>query len=161
MNEKFGGRPFYALKDGIRDDMKKDRESVNMLLMQIKDILDIIIDEEGKRDIYIEGTFQMINFPEFSDITKLKELFLALEKKEQLLKLLDHCLREEGINIIIGVESDMKEMRDMSVITSTYRIDEKSYGILGVIGPVRMDYSKIIPIVNYTAKAVTAILRIM
>jgi heat-inducible transcriptional repressor len=55
----------------------------------------------------------------------------------------------------------MREMRDMSVITSTYRVGDRSYGILGVIGPVRMDYSKVIPMVNYTALAVSNILSIM
>ncbi|MBP9560610.1 MAG: hypothetical protein KBE27_02170, partial [Syntrophorhabdaceae bacterium] len=79
----------------------------------------------------------------------------------KLLRLLDKCLKEEGINVILGIESDMKEMRDLSIITSTYRIAEKSYGILGVIGPVRMNYSRIIPIVNYAAKTVSDIISTM
>ena len=61
----------------------------------------------------------------------------------------------------MGTESDIKEMRDLSIITSTYRIGEKSYGVLGVIGPIRMNYAKIIPIVNHTAKTLTDILSIM
>lgn len=161
MDERFGGRPFYILKDGIIDDMRKDRESVSRLLEKIKDSLDTIMDEGLERDIYIDGASSMFNVPEFSDIEKLKQLFQTLEHKEKLLKLLDHCLKDEGINVIIGVENDIKEMRNMSVITSTYRVGEKSYGILGVMGPVRMDYSKVIPIVNYTAKTVTDILSTM
>jgi len=161
MNEKFSGRPFYILKDGILNDMQRDKESVNRLLGKIKDTLDTIIDDEAKRDIYIDGTSKMIDFPEFAHIERLKELLQALERKEKLLSLLDHCLKGEGISVIIGMETDIREMRDMSVITSTYRVGEKSYGILGVIGPVRMDYSKLIPIVNYTARAVTDILSTM
>ncbi|HBA55765.1 MAG TPA: heat-inducible transcriptional repressor HrcA, partial [Syntrophorhabdus aromaticivorans] len=92
---------------------------------------------------------------------RLKELFQAFEKKEKLLKLLDNCIHEEGIHVMIGSESDIKEMRDMSIITSTYRVGEKSFGVLGVIGPIRMNYSRIIPIVNYTAKTVTDILMMM
>jgi heat-inducible transcriptional repressor len=61
----------------------------------------------------------------------------------------------------MGAESDIREMRDMSIITSTYKIGERSYGVLGVIGPIRMNYSKIIPIVNYTATTVTNILKMM
>jgi heat-inducible transcriptional repressor len=161
MNERFSGKPFYLLKDAIVEDMHKDRESVNLLLAGIKETLDTIVYEEAQRDVYIEGTSRMIAFPEFSDIEKLKELFRALEKKEKLIRLLDHCLKDDGINVIIGIESDIKEMRGMSVIASAYRVGEKSFGILGVIGPVRMDYSKVIPIVNYTAKAVTDILSVM
>jgi len=161
MNEKFSGMPFYVLKDAILQDLKKDRENFAMLYKKIKDTLDVIIGEEEKREVYIEGTSKMIGSPEFSDIAKLKDLFKALENKEKLVKLLDSCLREEGINVIIGNESDVREMKDMSIIMSTYRITEKSWGILGVIGPMRMNYSKIIPIVDYTAKTMTDILSFM
>lgn len=70
-------------------------------------------------------------------------------------------MKEEGINVILGIESDIKEMKNVSIITSTYKITDKSLGILGVIGPIRMDYSRIIPIVNYTAKTVSDIIRTM
>jgi heat-inducible transcriptional repressor len=161
MNQKFGGVPFYTLKDGILEDMKKDQENYNKLLAQIKDALETIMGEEDQREVYVEGASKMIGTPEFSDIGRLKELFQALERKEKLLKLLDNCLKKEGIHVIIGTESDIKEMRDMSIITPTYRVSEKGYGILGVIGPIRMNYSKIIPIVNYTAKTVADILNMM
>ncbi len=161
MNNRFSGTPFYALKNALLQDLKKDREAFAILNEKIKDTLDTIIGEEEKREIYIEGTSKMIGVPEFSDIEKLKELFKALENKERLLKLFDRCMRQEGINVIIGNESEVKEMRNMSIIMSTYRISEKSRGVLGVIGPVRMNYSKIIPLVDYTARTMTDILRIM
>jgi heat-inducible transcriptional repressor len=161
MNEKFGGMPFYALKEAILQDLQKDRETFTMLYAKIRDTLDTIIGEEEKREVYIEGTSKMIGVPEFSDIEKLKELFKALENKEKLLKLFDRCLRQKGINVLIGHESDVREMQNISIIMSTYQISEKSWGILGVIGPMRMNYSKIIPIVDYTARTMTDILRIM
>jgi heat-inducible transcriptional repressor len=161
MNKRFSGIPFYALKKAILEDLKKDRETFTMLYENIKDTLDTIIGEEETREIYIEGTSKMIGIPEFSDIERLKELFKALENKEKLLKLFDRCLGQEGVSVVIGNESDVREMRDVSVIMSAYQISEKSWGILGVIGPMRMNYSKIIPIVDYTARTMTDILRIM
>jgi heat-inducible transcriptional repressor len=161
MNERFSGVPFYALKEGVLEDVQKDKESYRKLLSKIKESLENIIEEEDQREIHIEGTSKMMDMPEFSDLARLKELFHTLERKEKLLRLLDGCLKEEGIHIIMGTESDIKEMRDLSIITSTYRIGEKSYGVLGVIGPIRMNYSRIIPIVNYTAKTLTDILSIM
>jgi len=161
MNGKFSGIPFYALKTGILKDMEKDKTTFNQLLKKVNDTLETIIEGEDKREVYLEGVSKIIGVPEFLDMDKLKELFQALERKEKLLHLLDRCMKEEGIHVIMGGESDIREMRDMSIITSTYKIGEKSYGILGVIGPVRMDYSKIIPIVEYTAKTVTDILKIM
>lgn len=161
MNERFSGRSFYALKEGILEDVERDKETYGKLITKIKETLETIMEEEDQREIYIEGTSKMIDMPEFSDLARLKELFHTLERKEKLLRLLDGCLKEEGIHVIMGTESDIKEMRDLSIITSTYRIAEKSYGVLGVIGPIRMNYSRIIPIVNYTAKTLTDILSIM
>jgi heat-inducible transcriptional repressor len=161
MNERFGGTPFYALKDAIMKDMRRDREDANRLLLKIRDSLETIVEGEDQREIHIEGTSKMIGGPEFSDAQKLKELFRALEKKERLLRLLESCQDREGFNVIIGGESDLKELRDFSIITSAYRLGERSYGILGIIGPLRMNYSKLIPIVRYTARTVTDILRIM
>jgi len=154
--------PFYALQNALLQDLKKDRETFTLLYEKIKDTLDTIIGEEEKREVYIEGTSKMIGVPEFSDIERLKELFRALENKEKLLKLFDRCLiQQEGVSVVIGNESDVREMRNISIIMSTYQISEKSWGILGVIGPMRMNYSKLIPIVDYTARALTDILRIL
>ena len=162
MNERFGGVPFYTLKEEIVEDLQKDKENYTRLLAKIKETLENIMEEEeDQREIYIEGTSKMMDMPEFSDLARLKELFHTLERKEKLLKLLDGCLKEEGMHVIMGTESEIREMRDLSIITSTYRIGEKSYGVLGVIGPIRMNYGRIIPIVDHTAKTLTDILSIM
>ncbi len=161
MNERCRNVPFFDLKRRIFEDMRRDRENFNRLLKKIVGALETITDSESDRDVYIEGTARMIGAPEFSDVDRLKDLFQAFEKKEKLIRLLDQGLRGEGIQVIIGAESDVKEMRHMSIIASTYAIDAGNRGILGVIGPVRMDYSKLIPLVNYTAKTVTSLLNIM
>lgn len=158
MNRHFGGVPFFVLKDRLMADIRKDREKYTSLILKIRDTLDTIIEGGGQREVYIEGTLKMIDVPEFSDIYRLRELLGALEHKEKLLSLLDRCLSKDGINVIIGIESDVREMKDMSLITSTYRVGDKSYGILGVIGPVRMNYSRIIPIVSYAAQRMTDVL---
>jgi heat-inducible transcriptional repressor len=161
MNERCQNVPFYELKNRIFEDMRKDRDNFDRLMVKVLYALETITDKGDDREIHIDGTSKIIGVPEFSDINRLRELFQAFEKKERLLRLLDRSLNEEGAHVIIGAESDVREMRDMSIITSTYRIGADNYGILGVIGPVRMDYSKLIPIVNYTAKTVTELLSIM
>ncbi|HPU30069.1 MAG TPA: heat-inducible transcriptional repressor HrcA [Syntrophorhabdaceae bacterium] len=161
LNKRFEGIPFYALKWELEKDLEHDKTRFNVILSKIKDSIETILEAKDKREIYIDGTSKIMGFPEFADIESLKELFKALEKKEKLLRLLDKCLKEEGINVILGIESDIKEMKNVSIITSTYKITDKSLGILGVIGPIRMDYSRLIPIVNYTAKTVSDIIRTM
>ena len=161
MNERCEGVPFYALKQEIYEDMRRDREAFSVLMREVLDVFDTIVEKEDRREVYIEGTSTIIGVPEFSDIKRLRELFQALERKEKLLGLLDQSLEDEGIHIIIGAETGFAEMRDVSIITSIYRVGPKNRGILGVMGPVRMDYSRIIPIVDHTARMVTELLSTM
>ena len=88
----------------------------------------------------------------------MKEIFRAFEEKGQLVSLLDQCLGAQGINIFIGAESRLSQMAGLSVITSTYMTGRNTLGVLGVIGPTRMGYAKVIPIVDYTAKMVSRLL---
>ncbi|MGD0229314.1 MAG: heat-inducible transcriptional repressor HrcA [Syntrophorhabdales bacterium] len=161
MNQRCDGLPFYTLRRNIFEDMARDREAFHSLMGQVMDVLEEIMEKEEGREVYLDGTSRFIGVPELSDITRLRELFQAFERKEKLLKLLDRSMEQEGINVIIGAETEVKEMRDMSIITSPYRIDHENQGVLGVIGPVRMNYSRIIPIVHYTAQAVTDLIRMM
>lgn len=161
MNEKCDGLPFYSLRRQILEDLTRDRDDFHALMNRVMDALEDIMGNEETREVYIEGTSKIIDVPELSNIARLRELFRAFEKKEKLLKLLDRSMEQEGIHVVIGSESDVKEMRDMSIITATYRIDQRNQGILGVIGPLRMNYSRIIPIVNHTAQAVTDLLSLM
>ncbi len=161
MNERCEGLPFYDLRKQIFADMAKDKEAFHRLMGKVVDVLEGIMAEEGAREVYLEGTSRFIGVPELSDITRLKELFQAFEKKGKLLSLLDRSMEQAGISVIIGAETEVREMRDMSIITSPYGIDQNNQGVLGVIGPLRMNYSRIIPIVHYTAQAVTDLLRIM
>ena len=158
MNERCEGMPFYALKRQIFGDLVRDKENFSRLMSKVLDVLDTIVEKKDQREVYLEGTSRIIGIPEFSDISRLRELFQAFEKKEKLLRLLDQSLEDEGIHVIIGAETGVKEMRDVSIITSSYRIGSRDRGILGVMGPVRMNYSRIIPIVNETAKTVTELL---
>jgi heat-inducible transcriptional repressor len=162
MNERCEGLPFYALRQKIFEDLTRDRDDFHSLMAKVMDVLEGIMRNKEGREVYIEGASKIIDVPELSSISRLRELFQAFEKKEKLLKLLDRSIeQDDGIHVLIGSESEVREMRDMSIITATYQIDQWNQGVLGIIGPLRMNYSRIIPIVNYTAQAVTSLLRMM
>lgn len=155
MNEKFEGLTFSELKKRLWEDIRKDREDFAVLISKIRDSLNSLIESEQNREVYIEGTAKIIGLPEFTDIVKVREILKALGQKEKLLHILDRCLQEKEVVVIVGDEWEIKEMKEMSIIASSFSIDEKSSGVLGIIGPLRMDYSKLIPVVNYTAKILT------
>lgn len=101
----------------------------------------------------------MLDYPEFSDIDRLKTILRAFEDKSRLLKLLDMTLESgEGVQVILGPESRVQELQELSIVSSPYRKKDVVLGVIGVIGPLRMDYPKIIPIVDYTARVLSEIM---
>ena len=95
---------------------------------------------------------------ELSNVDKLRRLFEAFNEKRDILHLLDHSLRAEGVQIFIGQESGYQILDDCSVVTAPYSADDAVVGVLGVIGPTRMAYERVIPIVDITAKMLGAAL---
>ncbi|MCX7857546.1 MAG: heat-inducible transcriptional repressor HrcA [Deltaproteobacteria bacterium] len=152
MNERLEGLTFFELRSRLLEDIQKDREEFRLIISKIRESLDSLITGPEKREIYIEGTSKIIGIPEFTDIIKIREIFKALEQKEKLLSILDKSLAQNDVVVIVGEECQIKEMKEMSIIASPFAMNETSTGVLGVIGPLRMDYSKLIPVVNYTAR---------
>ena len=100
----------------------------------------------------LAGQVNLMQFQELSDIEKLRGLFEAFNQKREIIHLLDRCMRAEGVKIFIGEESGYSVLGDCSVVSSTYSVDGDAVGVLGVIGPTRIPYDKVIPIVDITAK---------
>ncbi len=110
-------------------------------------------------DIIVEGEEHLMDSPEFSDTGRLRELIEVFEEKKELLHLLDRCREVDGVKIFIGAEAGgVAAMEQVSVITAPYRKDGHVIGTIGVIGPTRMDYSRVVPIVDFTAKVLEDIL---
>ncbi len=112
-------------------------------------------DEEG---LYIDGTSRILDYPEFAeDVAKMRTMFKAFEEKHRLITLLDRTLAAQGVQIIISPSEDFPEMQ-LSLVASSYGALPSPSGCLGIIGPMRMDYARVVPIVRYTAAMVTNLL---
>ncbi len=110
-------------------------------------------------DVFIEGQTNLLNSPEFADVERMRRILEAFEEKSRIIRLLDMALKpSSGVQIILGPESELKELREISLISSPYRHGGTALGVLGVIGPLRMDYSRIIPIVEFTADILSQLL---
>lgn len=111
--------------------------------------------EDEEEGLYIEGTSHILDYPEFAaDVAKIRLIFKAFEEKHHLITLLDQALRSQGVHIIISPDEQFPEMQ-LSLVASSYRSDQAPVGSLGVIGPMRMDYARVVPIVKYTALLVS------
>lgn len=106
------------------------------------------LNEDTKSEYIVEGTSNMLNYPEFADIYKVREFLSLLENPDSIFKDTEEDDDAEGLVIKIGDELDFPEAKDVSVITAHYRINGKNIGTLNLVGPTRLDYSKVVSIIN-------------
>jgi len=107
------------------------------------------------RTLYVSGAINMLDHPEFWDLETTRQLLRTFEQKEQLAELMTSLAADEGVRVTIGDENPVSEMRECTLITSTYMYRDQVLGILGVVGPRRLPYPDVIAAVNETARQVT------
>jgi heat-inducible transcriptional repressor len=106
-------------------------------------------------ELYVEGAASILNKPEFSDAAALRKTFLALQEKERLIDLLESCLSEDGLQILIGSESDFTQVHNFSIVARRYGTHAAPLGMVGIIGPMRMEYARMAPLVDYLGRALS------
>ena len=117
-------------------------------------------DVSSAERVVIEGTGSFLEAPEFADdVRRMRALFKALDEKHKLLSLLDRVQRAREMQIFIGAESEFGSQGDVTVIASPYGTDDQVLGTVGVIGPTRLDYQRVIPLVNFTARVLSRVLK--
>jgi len=154
LNELCAGQDLVAARRRILDELNHVREDMNDLMRSAVEMGEKLFSESDveKSDYVVVGQTNLMEYDELSDIEKLKGLFEAFGQKREFLSLLDSCIVAQGIKIFIGQESGYKVLDGCSVITSPYTVDEETMGVLAVVGPTRMSYERVIPIVDLTAK---------
>jgi heat-inducible transcriptional repressor len=159
LNDILKGLTISQVKNKILEEMQEEKIRYDALLANALKLSQQTM-EGADAEIFIEGQANIFEQPEFADVAKIKDIIRAFEEKGQLLALLERCMAAEGVQIFIGAESHLNRMSGMSLVTSTYITGKNTLGILGVIGPTRMGYAKVIPIVEYTARQVSRLLEI-
>jgi heat-inducible transcriptional repressor len=160
VNELLHDLHLGEVKSRIVEEMKKEKVLFDKLYSRALGITQRAFQSTfDNADIYIEGQTNLLNNPEFADITRLRRLLEAFEDKTRIIRLLDRTLnKSKGTRIILGAESNLEELQEISVISSPYMRGNTLLGVLGVIGPLRMDYSRIIPVVEFTAGLLSQLL---
>jgi heat-inducible transcriptional repressor len=159
LNENFTGSELQAVRNSLFSAMQDVKDTVNALMQAAMEAAERVIDIEQKHPDYVlAGQTNLMGFAEFSNLERLRQLFDAFAEKRDILHLLDQCLHSKGVQIFIGDESGYELFGDCSVITAPYRSEGRVVGVLGVIGPTRMAYERVIPIVDITARLLGAAL---
>jgi heat-inducible transcriptional repressor len=142
-------------RERIRVEMDRDQALYNVLTAKALKLGVAATDLQTGERVLIEGTGSFLEQPEFADVERIRALFKTLGEKHKLLTLLDRVQRAREMQIFIGTESDFSSAGDVTVIASPYGSREQVLGTVGVIGPTRMNYQRIIPLVSFTAQALS------
>ncbi|MGH8175946.1 MAG: heat-inducible transcriptional repressor HrcA [Steroidobacter sp.] len=153
LNQEFGGKELNAVREHLVNQLKETREHLNQVMLDaIRLAQQVVSPQAGRMEYVMAGETNLMGFAELSNVEKLRRLFDAFTQQQDILHLLDQSLRAEGVQIFIGQESGYTILDDCSIVTAPYTLDHEVVGVLGVIGPTRMAYERIIPIVDITAK---------
>ncbi len=159
LNSAFAGRDVYAVREALVRELKEAKEHVSNAMAEVIEQTDKLFPEPKEDDLVFAGQTNLLNFADISDnMERLRQLFEVFNKKRDILQILDQCLNANGVQIFIGSESGNQILGDCSIVTSPYTVDGRTVGVLGVIGPTRMAYERVIPIVDITAKLLGAAL---
>jgi heat-inducible transcriptional repressor len=154
----FAGLDLQSVRNRVKNELEGLREDITALMSQAVEASSNTL-ADPQNNMVISGEKKLLEIGELvSDMDKIKRLFQVFEKRTGLLQLLDVSSRAEGVQIFIGGESDLVPLDGMAVITAPYKVDNIIVGTLGVIGPTRMAYDRVIPIVDITSKLLTSAL---
>jgi len=159
LNSFLAGLTLYQVRERLLEQMKVAKKAYDHLLGQALLLGEKAFSSIDESDVFIEGRTNILSEPEFNSVSRMTDLFRTFEEKAVMVKLLEKFMAPKGVQIAIGSESQVQEMETCSVVTSTYSCGGDVLGVLGVIGPRRMNYSRVIPLVGYTAKLLTEILK--
>ena len=155
----YTGHSLAAVREAVVKELQLDQKRVNQAMLDAINMAQLTFSNDEKKDDYIlSGETNLMGFSELSDMVRLKGLFDAFSQKRGIIHLLDKCLQADGVQIYIGEESGYQAFDRCSLVTSSYSVNNEVVGVLGVIGPTRMAYEKIIPYVDVTAKLLGAAL---
>jgi heat-inducible transcriptional repressor len=134
----------------LRSEAMNDRHKEMAL-----DIAQLALQENEEPDLFIDGIENLLHIPEMIEAEQLKKLLHLIEEKKVLKSIMERSMEKEGVSTLIGEEITESEVSGCSIVTSSYKMGNRKVGVLGIIGPTRMDYEKVVPLVDYTGKVVS------
>ncbi len=160
LNERFAGQSMRTIRSALLEELRSARESVNSFMVTAVEMAEQAFpgEAEGDGDYVLQGSSNLMEYAEMADMEKLHSLFEAFERKHKILDLLDKAAAAQGVQIFIGEESGYRVFDGCSFVTAPYAVAGETAGVLGIIGPTRLNYERVIPIVDVTAKLLGAAL---
>jgi len=159
LRELVEGRTLEAIRDALAVRLATEQGQYEVLRKHAQNMVEATVEGQiEEAQVLIEGQGALFDRPEFGDAEKIRGYLNAFEEKQKLLGLLEQTLLADGVQVFIGSEAALRDVRDISVISSPYRRDGSSVGSFGIVGPTRMDYRKYVPLVGFAANLLSDVL---
>ena len=160
LNQRFAGKALESIRASLVSDLESTKQRMDELMTDALKIANKVFDvSDEKGDYVLAGQTNLMDFDDLGNIENMRKLFDTFAEKSQILHLLDRAMDAEGVQIFIGEESGYDTLGNCSVVTASYQLENQVAGVLGVIGPTRMAYDRVIPIVDITAKLLGSALK--
>lgn len=158
LNTHFAGRPVAEIRTTLLREIQAARDEMEGLLTETAELAEQALAPSDDDDMLVAGQSRLIGLQDLSDLDRLRELFEAFARKREILQLLERTVRAQGVRIFFGEETGVAPLEGMSLVTAPYSVGGQVLGVLGVIGPSRMAYDRVIPVVQATAEVLGAAL---
>ncbi len=160
LNANFAGMRIDDIRVRLLREMQEEGARLNTMLSTAVEVAQAAFQQSGSgSDMLVAGHTNLMGRQDVSDVDRLRELFEAFQRKRDLLQLLERCSHAEGVRLFIGEESGFAALDTWSLVTAPYGVGGRVLGVLGVIGPTRMAYERVIPVVQATAAIISGALK--
>ncbi|MCP5141773.1 MAG: heat-inducible transcriptional repressor HrcA [Chromatiales bacterium] len=160
INQHFAGRDLAEVRVAMLRELRAAQKSMNEMMLNAISMAEQALEPgEPRDDFVLTGETRLMHIQDMADMDRLRGLFEAFQRKQDILNLLDFSLKGRGVQIFIGQEAGLNVLDGCSLVTAPYRVEGEVVGVLGVLGPTRMSYESVIPVVDITAKLLGAALQ--
>lgn len=158
LNSKLVNVPLYKLKSRLYSELAQELARYTSHYEELLIILDSVLDSEHDHQVYLGGTTNMLTQPEFKDVDKVKDILDLLGETSTIMKMMAPTAGGNGIQVRIGTENNHQAFANCSLITATYSLEGESLGTIGILGPTRMEYARVMNILEIISKDLTTLL---
>ncbi len=159
LNDNYRGMTLAEARTRIIAELENAKARLKLLYRKALRLARTTFEANPLREIFVDGTLNIFEHAEFADVAKMRDILRLLEERTRLLGLLDKTIEEQGIKIMLGQEAEIDDLHGCSVISSTYGDEERPLGVVSVIGPLRMDYARVIPVVDFISQTLTTLMK--
>ncbi|HIJ22884.1 MAG: heat-inducible transcription repressor HrcA [Gammaproteobacteria bacterium] len=162
-NQTFEGEELSLVRGRLVTELERSKTEMDESMHNIVQMAQqAVTPRESEQDqVMVSGRSKLMDYEEFNEMDRLRQLFNAFSEKHDMIHLLDQCMEADGVQVFIGEESGYSFFDDCSVVTAPYSHGDEVMGVLGVVGPTRMAYDRVIPVVDMTAKILGSALKLM